>query len=93
MTKSRSASDANQRTIRTAFQTLLGLAAGFPLIVDAAGIPQTAAGVAVALAVTGAVTRVMALPVVHNLLPNWLYRSDPPTSTSPGGGQLTVVDD
>ncbi|WP_442814825.1 hypothetical protein [Streptomyces sp. NBC_01298] len=75
------------------FQTLLGLAAGFPLIVDASGIPQTAAGVAVALAVAGAVTRVMALPVVHNLLPNWLYRSDPPPRSHDGAGQLSIVDD
>ncbi|MDJ0383169.1 hypothetical protein [Streptomyces sp. G-G2] len=93
MTQSRTASDANQRTIRTVFQTLLGLAAGFPLIVDAAGIPQTAAGVAVALVVAAAVTRVMALPVVHNLLPDWLYRSGPPPKTEQGSGQLTIVDD
>lgn len=89
----KSAFDANQRTVRTVFQTLLGLAAGLPLIIDASGIAQTTAGVAVALAVAGAVTRVMALPGVHSLLPNWLYRSDPPTGSGPGGGQLTVVDD
>ncbi|MFB8361948.1 hypothetical protein [Streptomyces sp. NPDC055929] len=70
-------SDANQRTIRTVFQTFLGIAAGLPLIIDAAGISESVAGVAVALAVAGAVTRVMALPVVHNLLPDWLYRSGP----------------
>ncbi|MCY0929490.1 hypothetical protein OTB20_25470 [Streptomyces sp. H27-H1] len=92
MTK-KSAFDANQRTVRTVFQTLLGLAAGLPLIIDASGIPQTTAGVAVALAVAGAVTRVMALSVVHNLLPNWLYRSDPPPRADEGGGQLTIVDD
>ncbi|MGA5268037.1 hypothetical protein [Streptomyces lydicamycinicus] len=64
--------DATRRTIRTVVQTVLGLAAGLPLIIDAAGIPQTAAGVGVALAVAGGLTRVMALPVVENLLPAWL---------------------
>ncbi|MFG2143689.1 hypothetical protein ACGFRG_05750 [Streptomyces sp. NPDC048696] len=69
-------SDANQKTLRTVLQTVLGLAAGLPLIVDAAGVPQTTAGVTVVLAVAAAVTRVMALPVVQNLLPNWLYSTD-----------------
>lgn len=64
--------DANRRTIRTVVQTVLALAAGLPLIINAAGIPQTAAGVGVALAVAGGITRVMALPVVENLLPTWL---------------------
>lgn len=70
--------DAARRTIRTVVQTVLGLAAGLPLIIDAAGIPQTAAGVGVALAVAGGLTRVMALPVVENLLPAWL-RTEPNT--------------
>ncbi|MET9601084.1 hypothetical protein [Streptomyces sp. NPDC006459] len=64
--------DATRRTVRTIVQTVLALAAGLPLIIDAAGIPQTAAGVALALAVAGGVTRVMALPVVEALLPAWL---------------------
>ncbi|MER6391276.1 hypothetical protein ABT236_22765 [Streptomyces sp. NPDC001523] len=89
----KTAFDANQRTVRTVFQTLLGVAAGLPLIIDASGIPQTTAGVAVALAVAGAVTRIMALPVVHNLLPNWLYLSDPAPSAVQGSRELTVVDD
>ncbi|WP_432110777.1 hypothetical protein [Streptomyces sp. YPW6] len=70
--------DAARRTLRTVVQTVLGLAAGLPLIVDAAGIPRTAAGVAVALAVAGAITRVMALPVVENLLPQWLRAAPHP---------------
>ncbi|MEU3613109.1 hypothetical protein ABZ725_12490 [Streptomyces sp. NPDC006872] len=64
--------DTNRRTIRTVVQTVLALAAGLPLIINAAGIPQTAAGVGVALAVAGGITRVMSLPVVENLLPAWL---------------------
>ncbi|WP_424216983.1 hypothetical protein ACN20G_33355 (plasmid) [Streptomyces sp. BI20] len=73
-------SEATRRTLRTLFQTLLGLAAGLPLIVGAAGIPQSAAGVAVVLAVAGAVTRVMALPVMPTLLPDWLSNPTPPSS-------------
>ncbi|MFJ7258754.1 hypothetical protein ACIQV2_01075 [Streptomyces globosus] len=68
--------DATRRTVRTVVQTVLALAAGLPLIIDASGIPQTAAGVGLALAVAGGVTRVMALPVVEALLPAWL-RSGP----------------
>ncbi|MCY0921370.1 hypothetical protein ABT160_10815 [Streptomyces sp. NPDC001941] len=70
--------DASRRTLRTVVQTVLALAAGLPLIIDAAGIPQTAAGVGLALAVAGGVTRVMALPVVENVLPAWL-RAEPST--------------
>ncbi|MFF0740532.1 hypothetical protein ACFYVL_09030 [Streptomyces sp. NPDC004111] len=73
-------SDANQRTLRTCLQTFLGVAAGLPLIIDASGIPQSTAGVAVAIAVAAGITRVMALPVVHQLLPDWLYRSDSPST-------------
>ncbi len=64
--------DANRRTIRTVVQTVLALAAGLPLIINAAGVPETTAGVGLALAVAGGITRVMALPVVENLLPAWL---------------------
>ncbi|MFJ7208240.1 hypothetical protein ACIQWR_32525 [Streptomyces sp. NPDC098789] len=64
--------DAARRTARTIVQTVLALAAGLPLIIDAAGIPQTAAGIGLALAVAGAITRVMALPVIDTLLPAWL---------------------
>lgn len=69
--------DAARRTIRTVVQTVLALAAGLPLIIEAAGIPQTAAGIGVALTVAGGITRVMALPVVENLLPRWLRTSTP----------------
>lgn len=65
-------SDANRRTVRTFVQTLLGLAVALPLIVEAAGIPRTAVGVGVTLAVAAGLTRVMALEAVQNLLPAWL---------------------
>lgn len=72
-------SQSAKHTARTILQTVLGLAAGLPLIVDATGLSERTAGVAVVLAVAGAVTRVMALPVVQSLLPSWLR-------TSQGGG-------
>ncbi|MEV7855127.1 hypothetical protein [Streptomyces sp. NPDC088183] len=64
--------DANRRTVRTVFAYVVSLAAALPLIVSASGVPETTAGVGVLLAVAGAVTRIMALPVVDALLPSWL---------------------
>lgn len=55
-------------TIRTAFQVVLGLAVLLPFVIDASGIPDTAPGVALALAVSGGVARVMALPQVDAFL-------------------------
>ncbi|MCA1219880.1 hypothetical protein [Streptomyces sp. 8L] len=56
-----------RHTIRTAIQAAVGLAAGLPLIVQAAGIEHVA-GVATVLAVSAGFARVMALPVVEQLL-------------------------
>ena len=81
--------DSTRRTIRTVLQTVVSLAAGLPLIVHAASVPDALPGVAVALAVAGAVTRVMALPAVDQLLPAWLRKADdkaplpPLTATAP----------
>lgn len=61
-------SPKTKRTIRTVIQTAVALAAGLPLIIAASGVSATAGGVVIALAVAGAVTRVMALPVVEGLL-------------------------
>lgn len=68
--------DGARRTVRTVFQTVVALAAGMPLIVAASGLADVVPGVAVVLAVSAGVTRVMALPVVDQLLPSWL-RSAP----------------
>ena len=81
-------SDAARRTLRTIVQTVLGLAAATPLIIDAAGIPRTAAGIGVALAVAAGLTRVMALDAVQQLLPKWL-RITPPANDSTGTGTGT----
>jgi hypothetical protein len=71
-------SDAARRTVRTVLQTLLAVAAGLPLLVDASGVAQTLPGIGVALAVSGAITRVMALPLVDRLLPSWLQLDPAP---------------
>lgn len=71
-------SDTAKRTARTVLQTAVGIAVVLPAIVDAADLPETLPWVAGALAVAGALTRVMALPGVQRLLPGWLR-----TDTSP----------
>ncbi|MEU8989962.1 hypothetical protein AB0C98_26625 [Streptomyces sp. NPDC048558] len=65
-------SDAARRTLRTIVWTVIGLAAATPLIIDTAGIPRTAAGVSIVLAVAAGLTRVTALDAVQKLLPSWL---------------------
>lgn len=64
--------EAAKHTARTVVQTAVGIAVVLPAIVDAAGLPETLPWVAGALAVAGALTRVMALPAVQRLLPGWL---------------------
>lgn len=62
-------------TARTIFQALIGLAAMAPLIYQAATEhnPEAATGwVALALAISGGVTRVMALPGIESFLQQYL---------------------
>ncbi|MFE0447353.1 hypothetical protein ACFW6C_07500 [Streptomyces fungicidicus] len=66
--------DTRRRTVRTIFQTAVSLAAAMPAIVAASGLAETSGAVALALAVSGAVTRVMALPAVDGMLPVWLRK-------------------
>jgi hypothetical protein len=61
-----------KRTARTILQTALGLALALPFIVQASGIPASLPWAAGALAVAGGTARVMALPAVQRLLPEWL---------------------
>ncbi|MEE1751746.1 hypothetical protein [Streptomyces sp. SP18CS02] len=70
-------SDASRRTARTVLQTAVAIAVVLPALVDASGIPATLPWVAGALAVAGALTRVMALPSVQALLPPWLRGESP----------------
>jgi len=64
--------DSTRRTIRTVFQTGVGVAAAMPQIVDASGAAPTLWGVAYLLAVSGGLSRIMALPAVDRLLPSWI---------------------
>lgn len=75
-------SDAARRTLRTIVWTVLGLAAATPLIIDTAGIPRTAAGVSIVLAVAAGLTRVTALDAVQKLLPSWLRTTSTTTSNT-----------
>ncbi|NGO72860.1 hypothetical protein [Streptomyces boncukensis] len=70
-------SEANKRTLRTLLQTVLGIAVVLPEAVAASGVSETLPWVAAALAVSGAVTRVMAVPGVQALLPSWLRTREP----------------
>lgn len=55
-------------TVRTGVQAALALALMLPLLVDAAGLDETAPPVAGALVLAGAFARVMALPAVEGFL-------------------------
>lgn len=59
-------------TIRTAVAVIVALAAMLPLLVAASGLDETLAPVAGALAIAGAITRVMALPAVDAFLARFL---------------------
>jgi len=70
-------------TVRTVFQLVVGLAPMVPVIVQASGVEQASAGVAGALAISGGITRVMALPQVEAFLQRfvpWLAASPRPAA-------------
>lgn len=72
-------------TTRTVLAATIALAAMLPLIVDASGLDGTAAPVAGALAIAGAITRVMALPSVEVFLRRFLpwLAADPGSMPEP----------
>lgn len=59
-------------TARTVFAALIGLASMWALVVEALGLDQGIPWVAASLAVTGAVTRLMALPAVNDWLRQYM---------------------
>ncbi|MFI1520656.1 hypothetical protein [Kitasatospora cineracea] len=67
--------DSTRRLFRTGFAVVAGGAAAMPLLVHTAGLPDTLPGLGVVLAVSGAVTRLLALPVVDGWLPSWLKKT------------------
>jgi hypothetical protein len=76
-------SDSARRTVRTVLAVVLALAAGLPLLVRTAGLPDTLPGLGTVLAVAAAITRVMALPTVDAWLPSWLKMAPPQVPTPP----------
>ena len=74
-------SDASRRTVRTFVQAFIGFCALVPLLI--ATLPDVAAttgAVAVALAVSTTVTRIMCIPAVDD----WLWRFIPWLATEGG---------
>jgi hypothetical protein len=76
-------SDSARRTARTVFAVVLALAAGLPLLVRTAGLPDTLPGLGTVLAVAAAITRLMALPGVDAWLPSWLKMAPPQAPAPP----------
>ncbi|MFE4548271.1 hypothetical protein [Streptomyces sp. NPDC056785] len=64
--------DSTKRSVRTVFQTTVGMSVMLPQIVSASGVPESLPWVAGSLAVAGGLARVMALSGVQALLPGWL---------------------
>jgi hypothetical protein len=73
--------------LRTVFAAVVSFSAIFPLIVDAAHLSQ-AAGIGGAVAVAGAITRVLALPSVEAFLQQFV----PWLSASPADAEVVVPD-
>ncbi|WP_443058984.1 hypothetical protein [Streptomyces sp. NBC_00388] len=64
------------RALRTVVQTAAGLAIALPALVDSGTLPRSLPWVGAALAVSGLLSRAMAVPAVQSLLPAWLTASD-----------------
>lgn len=70
-------------TIRTVLATIVSIAAVWGLIVQAAGVDQTAPVVAATIAVAGGITRVMAIPAVNELLTKFGLGAEPKGGSEP----------
>lgn len=77
-------------TARTVFAAVVALAAMLPLLVQASGLDETLGPVGGALAIAGAITRVMALPSVDDFLARFLpwLAADPPPRATPERGLI-----
>ncbi|TJZ93209.1 hypothetical protein [Actinacidiphila oryziradicis] len=69
--------DSTRRMLRTTVQLGLGLLAALPALVDTGTVPSTLPGLGIALVVSSAVTKLMAIQAVDQLLPSWLQRTQP----------------
>jgi hypothetical protein len=69
-------------TVRTVFAFLVGLAAAWALIIQAAGLGPGIPWVATSLTVAAGITRVMALPAVDDLIRRFLPWLAPDKTTA-----------
>lgn len=76
-------------TIRSVFQALIGLAAALPLVIGALGLPTTGGVVAIVLAVSAGITRVMAIPAVNR----WLEDHLPWLAAKPPAPEVPAIHD
>ncbi|MFE2376381.1 hypothetical protein [Streptomyces sp. NPDC059398] len=75
------------RVLRTVIQTAAGIALALPALVDSGTLPRSLPWVGAALAVSGLLSRAMAVPAVQSLLPAWLTAPDsPPSPGTPDTG-------
>jgi hypothetical protein len=63
--------EPNRRALRTAVQALFAVAAALPLLVGTPGVGDLP-GFAALVAAATAFSRLMSLPAVERLLPDWL---------------------
>jgi hypothetical protein len=85
-------SDSARRTVRTVVAVVLALAAGLPLLVRTAGLPETLPGLGTVLGVAAAITRLMALPQVNSWLPAWLQMAPPKAPLPPVPPNVTPLE-
>ncbi|WP_299534907.1 hypothetical protein [uncultured Streptomyces sp.] len=78
-------SPATTRVLRTVLQTAVGIAFALPALVDGGALPRSLPWVGGALAVSGLLARLMAVPAVQRLLPAWLTAPDDATAATATG--------
>ena len=80
-------------TARSVFQALVAFAAMWAIIVETIGLDPSWQWVAASLAVTGGITRLMALPAVEAFLERFVpfLAADPGNSTGDDRGDTDVV--
>ncbi|MFF3688028.1 hypothetical protein [Streptomyces sp. NPDC002187] len=77
-----------KQTLHGLMHTLVGLVLVIPVVVEVSGLHTTLPWVAGALAVSAAVSRVLAAPAVRDALPEWLR----PVHEKPSGDGTTDAD-
>ena len=75
-------------TVRTVVQVVLGLAVAVPFLVDELGLEKTGGVVAVVLATSAVITRIMAIPGMNAILAKYVGLGAEPLG-SPTGRKTT----